>query len=182
MSALSPLIASKFCELCEHAHAVWRIHRVLFDDNPNKTALGNSPAGPAMIHISEVSQEYMLLQIRKLHDPAVQRDHATLGLDYVLRFGGWDALTSTRLQALKNDLDKFSSQLREVRNRVLCHNDLEVLLKGETLGAFPAGEDILYFEKLQEFVNIVNVSVWGSPSPFSDNPEKMAVALLSMLK
>jgi hypothetical protein len=182
MNALSPVVASKFCELCEHAHAVWRIHRVLFDENPNKTALGNSPAGPAMVHISEVSQEYMLLQIRKLHDPAVQRDHATLGLDYVLRFGGWDAPTLARLQALKIDLDGFSSQLRDVRNRVLCHNDLEVHLKGGTLGDFPAGEDILYFEKLQEFVNIVHESAWGCPSPFSDNPDKKAAALLSALK
>jgi hypothetical protein len=182
MDALSPVVASKFCELCERAHAVWRIHRVLFDDSPNKTALVNSPAGPAMIHVSEISQEYLLLQIRKLHDPAIQRDRATLGIDYILRFGGWDAPTLARLQTLKIDLDKFSSQLREVRNRILCHNDIEIHLKGETLGDFPSGEDILYFEKLQEFVNIVHERVFGSPSPFSDNPDKEAAALLSALE
>lgn len=182
MNALSPVVASKFCELCERAYAVWRIHRVLFDENPNWNAIGNSPAGPGMIHISEVSQEYMLLQIRKLHDPAVQREHATLGIDYIMRFGGWDAPMLARLKALKSDLDKFSLQLRDVRNRILCHNDLEVHLKGETLGDFPLGEDIRYFEKLQEFVNIVHESAFGSPSPFSDNPDKKAAALLAALK
>lgn len=182
MNALSPVVASKFCELCEQAHTVWRTHRVLFDENPKKSELESSPAGKALMQLSISSHEYLLQQICKLHDRAIMNNNLTIGIDYIMRFGGWDAETGSRLRSLKDELDRFADQLREVRDKVLSHNDLEAHLSGGTLGAFAGGQDRLYFDKLQEFVNIVQESTFGSPAPFSDEPDQDAKALLAALK
>ncbi len=90
----------------------------------------------------------------------------TLGIDYVLTYGGWSDSVRDRLEALKKELDGFASQLRGARNKILSHYDLQTILAGAPLGMFADGSDEKYFEALQEFVNIVHDQVVGGPYPF----------------
>ena len=182
MSALSPVIVIAFRELCNWAYESWSAHCALFPKGLTPADIKSSSASDGFSRISIVSQEHMLHEICKLHDPAIQQNQANLGIDYIVRFGGWDDVVMRELQDLQVQLDAFAAKLRKVRNKVLSHNDLEAILDGGTLGAFPEGEDVEYFKVLQKFVNIVHRSVIGGDFIFNKAAADDAAALLLLLK
>jgi len=142
-------------------------HLALFDNNPRNTEFLESVIKDEWMRLRDISHEYSLLQIVKLHDPAVMNGNNTLGIDYVFACRGWSDSMRPRLTALIKELDNFAnSKLRGVRNKVLSHNDLATILDEATLGEFAEGADKQYFEALQEFVNIVHDEVIGGPYQF----------------
>jgi len=169
MHALSASVIEEFCSLCNRTHELWLNHLELFDKNPRLTELMESIASCEMKRLSVISQEYSLLQVIKLHDKAVLNGNITLGIDYVLTYGGWSDSVHGRLEELAKELNGFASQLRCARNKILSHYDLATILAGAPLGMFADGADKKYFEALQEFVNIVHDQVVGVPYPFSTN-------------
>jgi len=176
--AHSPIVVERFYDLCNRAYRDWRIHKILFVDNPRKRELETSVAGYALEQFSILSQESFLLQIAKLHDPAIVQGHITLGIEYMVRYGGWDKNTETKLQALQLQLNELDKKTRPARNKILSHNDLESILNGGILGGFPDGMDDKYFKTLQEFVDVIHDSVIGGPMPFSEDAGRVATGLL----
>lgn len=92
--------------------------------------LQKSWAGDTLARLSVISQEYSLLQIRKLHDRAVINGNVTLGIDYVLKYGGWQEPVLGQLTALESKMNGFASKLQGARNKVLSHNDLAGICSG----------------------------------------------------
>lgn len=182
MAALSQPITVEFCKLCSWAYEVWLNHRELFATNPRREELQKSWAGDELARLNIISQEYALLQVAKLHDPAVVSGKITLGIDYVVTYGAWSANTRSKLEHLRSKLNAFGAQLRDVRNKSLSHNDLAAVAAGATLGAFESGEDEQYFQTLQEFVDIVHGEVVGGPWPFDDLVKNDVAAFLAMIK
>ncbi len=182
MQALSPSVVEEFCKLCDLAHEAWLNHLELFDNNPRVAELMNSFAGDELARLSIITQEYSLLQIVKLHDKAVMNGKVTLGIDYVLKYGGWSDSVRNSLEKLTKELNDFASQLREVRNKSLSHNDLATIVAGTTLGEFAKGADNRYFEALKEFVNIVHDQVIGGPRPFNTLVKNDVGAFLATIK
>jgi hypothetical protein len=182
MNAHSEIVVGKFCEICQAAYDAWRTHRVLFHRNPREAELIKSPAGKALIRLSIITQEYFLHQVSKLHDPAVQKDQVNLGIDYIVKFGGWDEMVKAKLRALQKQLEEVPKKIRPARNKILSHNDLETYLNEPTLGAFPDEADTEYFKALEEFVNIVHENAIGTPWQFSRNVDAESELLLSSLK
>ncbi|WP_298236573.1 hypothetical protein [uncultured Azohydromonas sp.] len=181
MSALSARIVEEFCKLCDWSYQVWINHRELFDDNHRTPELLQSKGAHAFERLRKISHEYTILQIAKLHDGAVVSGNITLGIDYIVKFGGWSPAISLELERLAGQLSSFSKQLRAPRNQLLSHNDLAAILSGNPLGEFNPGEDIKYFEVLQNFVNIVHNEVMGTPFPFDDLAENDAEILMAMI-
>ena len=178
MNAHSTAIVDAFYDVCNRAYKDWRIHKILFVDNARKKELETSMAGHPLEHFSILSQESILLQIAKLHDPALQQGQITLGVEYMVRFGGWDEITGAKLQELKGRLDDLAKKVRPARHKILSHNDLETILSNATLGAFPDGEDDKYFKTLQEFVDVISNSVIGEPLPFSEDASRVTTGFL----
>jgi len=102
-----------------------------------------------------MTQQHVLHQIAKLHDPAVQSGNINLSIAYVIEFGGWDTSTLSDLTSLKGKLDSLANALKPARNKMTAHNDLATILAGMPLGAFPLGADVEYFQHLQELVDVV---------------------------
>jgi hypothetical protein len=119
-----------------------------------------------------------LLQIAKLHDPAIMQGRITLGVEYMVKFGGWDETTDIKLQELKTKLDDLAHKIRPARHKTLSHNDLETILSEAVLGAFPDGEDDKYFENLQEFSDIIRRNVIGESLAFSEMSKRITTGLL----
>jgi hypothetical protein len=164
---LSPEIVKAFCGQCDRAHELWLHHRALFDHNPRAEEIMESFAREEFVRLSVISQEYSLLQIRKLHDPDIMKGHATLGIKYMVNQGRWSDAASDTLHSLAEKLDRFAEKLDGVRNKLLSHNDLKIILEEATLGEFIDGEDAAYFDALQEFVNIVHREIVGDIYPFA---------------
>jgi len=182
MHALSTSVVEEFCRLCDWAHEVWLHHRALFDHNQRGTELLTSFAGEEWGRLSIISQEYSLLQIVKLHDPAVMNGKVTLGIDYMLTYGDWSDLVRGHLEELANELNGFASSLRGARNKLLSHNDLATIVAGASLGEFVDGADQEYFKALQDFVNTIHDAVIGGPWPFNDLVKNDVAAFLATIK
>jgi len=101
-----------------------------------------------------------------------------LGLEYMVRFGGWDKFNEEKLSKLKKKLDELANKVRPARHKILSHNDLEVILSGATLGRFPNGEDEKYFETLKEFTDVIFSNVIGENWQFSDDSAEISQGLL----
>ena len=182
--ALSPRIVEEFCELCNRAHEYWIHHLELFENNPLEKELMKSHAKDELMRLSVISHEYGLLQIAKLHDKTKVGGKFTLGVNYILVYGGWSTPVRDRLNKLKNKLDGFARQLRDARNKVLSHNDLSAIVSGGRFGAFAKGDDAKYFEALKEFANLVHEEVVGGPcfGLFDNSVKSDVAAFMNMIK
>jgi hypothetical protein len=168
MTALSSEVVRRFCEYCGWTYRVWKARKIVFDDNSRVEELSKSRIPYYLEMLSMITQEYSLHQIAMLHDPAVQHGQINLTIEYVVKFGGWDSDVLNRLNGLKEDLDRFAGVIRSARNKILSHRDLETILAGKPLGKFEAGADDTYFQKLQEFVDLVHDKTIGGPYPLAE--------------
>lgn len=156
------------------------MHRA-FEDDPRTGQLAEGDYAYFLQNFSIISQEYTLLQLAKLHDPAVSLGRINLTLDYVLTYGTWERGDLATLQELKRLLDELHVQIRPARNRLISHNDLESIAKNDPIGAFPAGLDVEYFARLEEFAQIVHERIVGAPFDFSHHAHTDVLVVLKRL-
>lgn len=165
-SALSDRVVVEFHGVCNHAFGAWQLRRTLFDDNPRIAEFESEPTAPFFKWIGDITHDYILLQLAKLHDPAVQSGRCNLSLAFVIQYGGWDSETRQELERMVAELAKLAELIRPARNRIVSHFDLESILEGKPLGAFRENADQEYFKILEEFVNLVHDKTVGGPRPF----------------
>ncbi len=182
--ALSVRLAEEFITICDWTHEVWLHHRELFDDNPRAAELiSASFTAHEFARLSIISQEYSMLQIVMLHDKAVVSGNLTLGIDYIVQYGGWSQPIFDRLISLQDKLDLFAKPLRNARNKVLSHNDLSTIVAQKTLGEFASGDDVRYFKTLKEFCAVVHEEVLEGPCLlFNTLVKNDVVAFLAAIK
>jgi hypothetical protein len=154
------------------------IHRTIFDDNTDLESLKHVKSVAFLSHLNTISKEYVFLQLAKLHDPAIIRGNKNLSLEYIVEYGGWDAVTLATLRKLHNELNRFANLIKPARHKMYAHFDLNSLIDNHVLGAFEIGDDVKYFNALQEFVNIVYDKAIGGPCPFSTYGEMDAQIFL----
>lgn len=166
MNPISPDVAKQFCELCNWSYECWVTHKRLFDKNvKTETTIGRAKYFTA--RLSVITHEYALLQICKLHDPAIQKSAVNITIDYIVRFGDWGQ-DAERINSHVLRLTTLFDKLKSARNKVLAHNDLEAIMGAAALGEFPEGLDDEYFLVLQELVNAVHKKWFDGPYMFND--------------
>lgn len=157
--------ARKFCELCDWTYEVWVTHKYLFDANPTpKNNIGQSPYFTR--RLSTITQEYVLHQIAKLHDPWKQGSSINLTISYIVECGCWGA-RRPHIDEISSRLDGLHKSIRPARNKILSHNDLHAVITNTPLGSFSEGDDDKYFYALQDLVNEVHERWIGGPYPFN---------------
>jgi hypothetical protein len=167
-----PTLAREFCLQCNWAFACWIAHRRIFDDNPNKEAL-DEIAPNFNQHLWRISQTYSYLQICKLHDPAKTLNNDNLSISYITKYiaksPDWsDSEKASIRQSAGKINELYSRMMKPARNKVIAHNDLEVLLQGDPIGGFPEGLDREYFQSLEEFAGRVYRKWVGGHYCFKD--------------
>jgi hypothetical protein len=155
-----------FCRACNWAHETWSVHRGFQDNLPADGELRRKH-GYFLNRLSLMTQEYVLLQVCKLHDPAVQGRNVNISIDLIVKTGRWDDNRLAELQRMASELGKLYLHLAPARRKVLAHNDRDVAVAEQAMGDFPSGMDQEYFVTLQTFVDLVHDSVVGGPFPFS---------------
>jgi hypothetical protein len=157
-----------FCAVCSWVHEVWSLHRTFQDELPIHETLRHRH-GYFLSRLSMVTQQYVLLQICKLHDPPVQgRRYVNLSVDRVVTCGEWNDDTRAELERLRTNLNRLYEDVKPARGKVLAHNDRDTALADVSLGAFPSGKDETYFGDLQRFVDLVHEKSIGGPYPFHE--------------
>ena len=106
MATLSEQTVQDFINICHWTYEAWITHRVLFDDNPNGE---DSKYGPLLGRLSNITADYALLQLAKLHDRAKGKN---LTLEYIIENAGWDSATASTLRQLHRQLDAFYRQIK----------------------------------------------------------------------
>ena len=166
MNQISKKTALKFCELCNWTYETFVTHNFLFDKN--QTEEFNIRKFPYFFsRLSIITQEYCLLQIGKLHDPAKQRGSENLTIGYIVQFGDWGEKMG-KIKRIEARLQKLGDHLKPARNKILAHSDLSTLLTNATLSQFPRGLADEYIVALQDLVNEVHKKWIGGPYPFND--------------
>ena len=171
MSAHSKEVVDKFCDLCDWIMQVWQMRKFLFDENPHRPTLMEPRYEHFFYRLQEVLQASRLHELAKLHDPAVQggaKGHINLSIDYMIEYGRWDTATEDRLRELNSKMTTLAKPVKDVRNKILSHNDLKVLLTSKELGGFDPGEDESYFLRLREFASLVRETALGEPLVYDD--------------
>ena len=159
-------IALKFCEICNWTYEAWVTHRKLFDDNKDIEKKFKQ-IKYFTSRLSIITQEYCLLQISKLHDPAIMKNNLCLTIDYIIRFGNWgDKLTE--VNKIKDHLSGLWSKIKSARNTIIAHNNLETISTNQAQGKLSKNLDKKYFNKLQDLVNMVHEKWFSGPYPFND--------------
>ncbi len=181
MTALNSTDIEEFCKICNWTYESWITHRALFDDNPKIDDMMKGKCGHFLGRLSNITYEYVLLQLAKLHDPAIQGNNSNLSLEYVIKYGDWDQETASTLQKLHNELKRLAKVIRPARNKILVHSDRKTILNASNLGGFPKDDDLKYFEALKKFANIVHEKVIGGPCLFDDLAMNDAIILLSVI-
>jgi len=176
--SLSNKVIEEFRKLCDWAYVSWSMRKSLFDENPDSKYLKNPRYSGVIEHLSAIMQEHWLLQLAKLHDPAIQSKATNLSIAYIIEYGCWDSNTDNELKRLQKEMEQFyrpnqqnkeNKQIETARNKILSHNDLTSILAGDDLGTFQAGDDIKYFKCLQDFVNLIYEKTIGGSYLFYDN-------------
>lgn len=129
-----------FCQLCSWTVEAWSTHRAFQDHAALNGTLVRNHAY-LLNRLSAITPECTLQQIMKLHDPAQTGGRDNLSISFVVEAGNWDSSTRDALDSMKRELDVFAECLRVARNRLLSHNDREVILAGVPIGGFPQGAD-----------------------------------------
>jgi len=181
MSALPEAVAKAFCQYCDWAQQCWLLRKHLYDENPQRSILNSPWNRHLFVQLEKILQEYWIHQVAKLHDRPKRGSRPNLTVDYILTEATWRMDTERKLRELREQLDQLSQTIRSARNRLLSHNDLEVILSGVDLGAFEPGVDTKYFEALRAFASLVHEEVVGGPYAFDDLVSNDIDALMATL-
>ncbi len=158
--------AQAFCNLCQWIYECWATHANLFECLPDRFRdEGNvsfeefveTPYGHCLGRLNEISHQYVILQIAKLHDPALQCGNENLSIDFFAKQEFWSDDEMHTIDRLASELDDLYKQIEELRNKILAHNDRSVYVKGTPLGNFPKGEDETYFH----FLGRLCLMIWN---------------------
>lgn len=170
MPNLSNELVEEFCGYCIWVNEIWKVKRIIYDDNPKLDLLFSKSRYPFLLgDLGVITKDFIMQAIIKLHDPAVdKRGNTNLTLDYVIQNGGWDEQTGTRLEKIRTILDKVAEPLKAARNKILAHRDIQTIEIGKPLGSFGKIRGARYFKLLQIFVNIVGEKKGKGIYPFNN--------------
>jgi hypothetical protein len=175
--------AKKIVErFCDHIHwlvSVPHIYQVLFEDEqPSCRTLMEKTASSFFTGLNRILHEYLLLESAKITDHATTRGDTNFTVDFIVQNIRWpnDRAVLKKMTSLPTDdkdilkelkslqavAEGFRKQIEPARNKLLAHSDMEIVLSGTSLGAFPEGEDRRFFAALQKLCNITHEACFGT--------------------
>lgn len=175
-------IVEAFCKECAWARIVYDQYSKLFEQGDVRLNLLDKIASTFFRDLSEIMKDYLLAQICKLTDPAKTLGKPNLTADYLIEYLPWTPDKKEELAQISLKLSSFRKHIVHARNKILAHNDLTTSLDVNTLGAFPEGEEKVFWENLQDFVNVAYGHYFGSPYPIDAISQYDADDLINALK
>ena len=171
--------AQAFCDLCQWVYECWITHSHLFDRLPEHIheernvkfeEFLETAYGRCLDRLNEISRQYVILQIAKLHDPARQRgnENENLSIGFFVEQEFWSDEETSTIRGISLELDNLYKQIKDVRNKILAHNDRSVYAMDLPLGSFPEGQDEGYFLALGQLCSMIWNKFSKKTSPYGD--------------
>jgi hypothetical protein len=156
-------IVRKFCNSYFWMLVLRRYFKELFERNERVPLQTMKRAAHFFNDLSNLIVDHFLLQAAKIMDRAKSFGRDNLSVYYLTERISWPKDIEKVLKGHVEQMEKFNELIREARNRILSHNDLETILEGKTLGQFPVGMDKDFMETLGKFAKLVHRTCVGSP-------------------
>jgi AbiU2 len=155
-----------FANYCVFMRSIFLHARELFEtSSAADKALMGATAGTFFGDVNRVLNEYVILQVCKITDPAHEiRNNDNHTIAFLLQHYDFssDPLISARLNGLHAKMQAFGAKLRPARNKLISHTDRAAILAGLPLGAATDQEWNQFWLDLQDFICIVHRKVIGS--------------------
>jgi hypothetical protein len=155
-----------FANYCVFMRSIYLHARELFEtSSAADRALMGATAGTFFGDVNRVFNEYVILQVCKITDPAHDiRNNDNHTIAFLLQHYDFssDPLISARLNGLHAQMQAFGAKLRPARNKLISHADRDAILAGLPLGAATDQEWDQFWLDLQNFICIVHQKVTGS--------------------
>jgi len=155
-----------FANYCVFMRSIYLHTRELFETSSaeDKALMGNT-AGMFFGDLNRVLNEYVILQVCKITDPAhdvYKNDNHTIAFLLEHYDFSSDPSISKRLTDLHASMRAFRDKLLSARNKLISHLDRDSILAGHPLGAATDQEWGQFWLDLQDFIYIVHRKVIGS--------------------
>jgi len=147
-----------FVSACISARSLYMHYKAIFED----TALEENPLNklsPFFFRdLGLMFHKYIILQVCKLTDPAVDgRGNENLTVKFLTANADFSTnpAGAAELRARAAKIEKFRSQLKPARDKIISHSDRKTILAGRPLGAVQPDAWADFWLDLQVFVNLL---------------------------
>ena len=147
-----------FAGACVYARSVYMDYKAIFEETP----LGENPLKKLSPYffgdLGWMFREYIILQVCKLTDPAVDgRGNETLTVKFLAANADFsiDLAGAVELRARAQKIEQFRSQLKPARDKFISHLDRKSISNGQPLGGVPTDAWVDFWLDLQVFVKLL---------------------------
>ena len=156
-------IVRKFASGYFWMRIVRRYFKELFENNDRRNRPAMKKAAHFFNDLATIMIDHFLLLAAKVMDPAESFGHENLSVYYLVQRIAWPADVANKLSICVDRMQPFNDHIREARNKILSHNNLDTILNEEVLGAFPDGMDSDFMAALGEVVELTHRTCVGAP-------------------
>ena len=162
--------AESFCNTCQWVYNCWAFHVNLFHNVPSNLdslsqeasyEFNETPYGICLFHLQEVSLKFVILEISKLHDPPTQGKYKNLSIELFEKHVSWTKGEEIEVAKIIAELSPSAKKIKPARDKIIAHNDREIIVTEKDLDGFFEGEDDRYFEFLGKLCTLI----WAKLGP-----------------
>ena len=111
--------------------------------------------------IQELIVDKYILELSKLFDPPNFRNFENLSLKNLQNTVNWSQQTQKNLDRNVKILCEIEYSIKQARNKILAHNDIEIILQDKTLGEYPDEDDKKLMPTLMKICNDLHKECFG---------------------
>ena len=152
-----------FRDECFWIRVCHRNYEVLFDTDERTLKLLGAVAVQFFQDLNNVMIEHLWLVSTRILDPAESRGRPNLTVRYLDRALETHDLLSAKIKDASAEVMSFHKTLKDPRNRLVAHLDLEAVMTGEAQGAHEKDEYEVFLRRLQVYLDLVGEVLGEGP-------------------
>ena len=162
----------RFRDDCAWCRQVYLIHTALFHGNKQTDTLLRDVAGWFFYDLSAITQEYNIVVVGRLTDPAGQPGRPNLSAPYLAARLSELGLCSLEIDIALDEVLSYREKITHSRHKLVAHRDRNTIAN-RSFGASHAMEDVNRFHSsLNRFCDLVAIAIGLQPVDLSALPAK----------
>ncbi|MCP4614376.1 MAG: hypothetical protein GY845_37310 [Planctomycetes bacterium] len=148
-----------------HTFHILMIHRQycvltkFFEENPYM--LGK--ASGFFKNMSDSMRLELLLEFAKVTDPAKSLGNDNLSVNHILENIQWPDTVKSKLSDYQQEIQSFRSYIKDARDKILSHIDVQTLLNKTVYAQFPLEEGERFIQNLKAFSTLAYETCFETP-------------------